>query len=171
MGVYPVMQAQWLAVMGSNPSYFKGTDRPVDSVSWENCVVFCERLGQRFRLPTEAEWEYACRAGTSTAYYTGDGLDALKRAGWCSYDGTLGSGMETRPVGQFEPNAWGLYDMTGNVWEWCLDKRGDYRVLRGGSWCGTPRNGRSADKVLDRADYRYSHIGFRILLCPDDQGP
>jgi len=106
--IYPVTQAQWLWAPGDQPSYYKGNTRPVESVSWDDCIGFCnrltERIGERFRLPTEAEWEHACRAGTTTAYYSGNGLEALKGAGWCSYDGKIRK-ASTRPVGQFEPNA------------------------------------------------------------------
>jgi uncharacterized protein (TIGR02996 family) len=98
LGTYPVTQAQWLAVMGSNPSKFQGDDRPVEQVSWDDCVALCERLGEEFRLPTEAQWEYACRAGTTTAYYTGDGVEALKRAGWCRYDQKAARAKETSPT-------------------------------------------------------------------------
>jgi formylglycine-generating enzyme required for sulfatase activity len=111
--------------MGSNPSGFEGDNRPVESVSWGDCQEFCRKLGEqdgkRYRLPTEAEWEYACRAGTTTDYCSGDGRKALRQVGWCSFDGDFGSAKETKPVGQFQPNAWGLYDMHGNVWEWCQD--------------------------------------------------
>src|SRR3954463_1058768 len=119
LGISPVTQGQWQAVMGSNSSRFQGDRRPGENVFWDDCVAFCRRLGEKFRLPTEAEWEYACRAGTMTAYYTGDGVEALKRAGWGSAEGT-------RPVGQFEPNAWGIFDMHGNVLEWVADWFGAY---------------------------------------------
>jgi uncharacterized protein (TIGR02996 family) len=187
MGVHPVTQAQWQAIMGDNPSGFKGDTLPVETVSWDDCQEFVEMLGQRtgerFRLPTEAEWEYACRAGTTTAYSTGDGLDALKRAGWCSYDGKYRGAEETRPVGQFEPNAWGLYDMHGNVYEWCQDRYGPYekqdqkdpkgstngtdRVLRGGSWLGHPRACRSAYRLRGEPGDRSDCFGCRVLLCLD----
>jgi formylglycine-generating enzyme required for sulfatase activity len=196
LSICPVTQAQWLVVMGDDPSYFKGHDRPVEQVSWHDCSAFCQRVGEQVgeqgRLPTEAEWEYACRAGTTTAYYTGDGLAALKRAGWCSYDGETLSAEQTRPVGQFEPNAWGLYDLHGNVFEWVADwfavypegdvtdpfsgGGGTFRVLRGGCWGNAPEDCRSAyrGKSLyfpEGNDSERSHyLGFRVLLCPREAG-
>ncbi len=127
-GIHPVTQAQWKAITGATPSHFKGENRPVETVSWEACQEFCKKLtahlkGQvTIRLLSEAEWEYACRAGTTTDYHTGDGEAALKKAGW--YSGNASS--ETHPVGELAANAWGLYDMHGNVWEWCQDWYGPY---------------------------------------------
>jgi formylglycine-generating enzyme required for sulfatase activity len=186
LGTHPVTQAQWRAVMGNNPSRVKAADHPVEMVSWTNCTEFCKRLryrtGKHFRLPTEAEWEYACRAGTATAYHGGNGVDALRKVGWCSYDDVQGSAGGTQPVGQLAPNAWGLWDMHGNVWEWCRDWYGHYegegkdpigpgfgsaRVLRGGSWYYGPRFCRSARRVWKEPNTRYADIGFRILLCPE----
>ena len=161
MGKYEVTQEQWEAVMGSNPSNFKGAKNPVEQVSWEDCEKFIGKLkekvsGRDFRLPTEAEWEYACRAGSTTDYCYGDGDESLDEYAW--YYGN--SESKTHPVGQKKANAWGLYDMHGNVWEWCSDWYGDYadgavsdpkgpesgsaRVLRGGSWGGNARDCRSA---------------------------
>jgi uncharacterized protein (TIGR02996 family) len=155
LGIHPVTQAQWQALMGNNPSHFKGDNRPVETVTWRDCQDFCRRLGERegqpIRLPTEAEWEYACRAGTTTEYCSGNGVPALRRVGWCSDEGKDGSARETKPVGQFQSNAWGLFDMHGNVWERCQDGMRTYhsedvidpqgaggkraaRALRGGSW-------------------------------------
>jgi uncharacterized protein (TIGR02996 family) len=187
LGVYPVTQAQWRAVTGGDPSKFNGDGRPIETVSWEDCVAFCEKLARKagglFRLPTEAEWEFAARAGTTTAYCTGDGLGAMKRAGWCSYHG---GARETKLVGQFEPNAWGLYDVHGNVWEWCSDRYGPYpcgpvedpggcaggedRVRRGGSWLYGPRLCRSAYRSKNAPASRggsIGNVGCRVVLCPD----
>ena len=129
MGKYPITQAQWIAVMGKNPSHFKGDNRPVESVSWHDGVEFCKRLfdktGKAYRLPSESEWEYACRAGTTTPFYFGETITT----DLANYNGkyTYASGPkgvyrgETTEVGSFPPNAFGLYDMHGNVWEWCAD--------------------------------------------------
>ncbi len=151
VGVYPVTQSQWQAVMGSNPSHFRGDNRPVESVTWDDCQEFCKKVtdltGKPIRLPTEAEWEYACRAGTTGEYFSGNGEDALKQVGW--YFGN--SGDQTHAVGEKQaPNPWGLHDVHGNLWEWCQDlyapldsedisdpiylNSGDTRVVRGGSW-------------------------------------
>ncbi len=174
-----VTQMQWEKVMGDNPSYFKGPDRPVENVSWDDCQKFIKRVsaldGVPYRLPTAAEWEYACRAGS-----TGDWgkrkngeegpLDVM---GW--YEDN--SGGTTHPVAQKEPNAWGLYDMHGNVWEWCADQDewgGPYRVTRGGSW--NDRAGRcAADSryvcydASDRVE-NYRNDGLILYLCHSDLG-
>ena len=137
MGIYPVTQEQYAAVTGDNPSEFKGQNRPVEKVSWEDAVAFCEKLTEQaaaravcptgcvFRLPTEAEWEYCCRAGTETATAFGDGLSSEQANFNGNYpygDAKKGPYLEqTSDVGSYQPNAWGLYDMHGNVWEWCLD--------------------------------------------------
>ena len=183
MGATPVTQTQWKLVMGHIPSYFHGDDLPVEEVSWDDAVAFCNRLSQmdkrRYRLPTEAEWEYACRAGTTTAYYTGDTETALGEAGW--YHGN--SGNTSHPVGQKQPNAWGLYDMLGNVFQWCGDWYGDYpdsdatdptgadsgenRVIRGGSWSDDPATCRCADRSDYSPDRRYYSFGFRVVLDSD----
>jgi len=150
MGKYEVSQEQYAQMTGENPSKFKGDHHPVERVSWDDGAAFCRVLttktGKAFRLPTEAEWEYACRAGTTTIYHAGENESDLAKAGW--YKGN--SGGMTHPVGKKEPNAWGLHDMHGNVWEWCWDWYGSYssgsqadprgpasgkrRVYRGGSW-------------------------------------
>jgi len=127
MGKYEVTQEQWVAVMGSNPSYYKGRARPVEEVSYDDVQIFIRKLNEKegtgkYRLPTEAEWEYAARAGTTTAYSFGDDKNKLGQYAW--YDDN--SGNETHPVGELKPNAWGLYDMHGNVMEWCSDWKGDY---------------------------------------------
>ena len=155
LGKYLVTQEQWEAVMGNNPSHFKGPKNPVEQVSWDDCQQFLEQAqregrprGGKFQLPTEAQWEYACRAGSTTRYCFGDDESELGEYAW--YDAN--SGSKTHPVGEKKPNAWGLYDMHGNVWEWCQDwydggyyansptddptgpATGSDRVFRGGGW-------------------------------------
>jgi hypothetical protein len=168
-----VTQAQWQAIMSDNPAYFQGDDRrPVEQVSWEDAVRFCEALsaqtGGAYRLPTEAEWEYACRAGTTGARY-GD-LDAVA---WYGNNAQ----RTTRPVGEKQPNPRGLYDMLGNVWEWCQDwydehpsepqrdpkgpPSGDGRVVRGGAWNGVARFCRAAQRNGLAPATRINVIGFR----------
>ncbi|MBE9074521.1 formylglycine-generating enzyme family protein, partial [Microcystis sp. LEGE 08355] len=189
IGKYPVTQAQYEAVMGTNPSYFKNNSwfqnnpqNPVEKVSWNDAQAFCRKLsqitGKTYRLPTEAEWEYACRAGTTTRFYFGDDANQLGDYAWYSAN----SQDKTHPVGQKKPNAWGLYDMIGNVWEWCEDnwhstyenapKDGsawltnddDYQILRGGSWCYNPFFCRSAFRNdFDRRVGFYGSLGFRVV--------
>ena len=122
MGIYHVTQEQYEAVMGKNPSNFKGQQNPVETVSWDEAVEFCkkasEKAGKKVRLPTEAEWEYACRAGSKTRFCFGDDDDKLGDFAWYAAN----SGNTTHPVGQKKPNAWGLYDLHGNVWQWCADR-------------------------------------------------
>jgi formylglycine-generating enzyme required for sulfatase activity len=174
IGKYEVTQAQYRAVTGMNPSSFRGDDLPVDSVSWSDAVEFCNKLsrttGRAYRLPTEAEWEYAARAKT-TGPFAGD-ADLIT---W--YDAN--SGNRTHPVGQKEPNGFGLYDMNGNVWEWCQSKYRPYpyraddgredlqgkdvRVMRGGSWLSAQKGCRSAYRRRVPPDDRT--IGFRIVLA------
>ena len=134
LGIHAVTQAQWKTVMGNNPSHSKGKDRPVEQVSWDDCQEFCAKLsqkdGKRYGLPTEAEWEYACRAGTTTPFYFGETIDPDQ----VNYDGNFPYGKGTKreygrrttSVGSFSPNAWGLFDMHGNVWEWCQDEYRPY---------------------------------------------
>lgn len=175
MGIHPVTQAQWRQVMGSNPSFFKGDTLPVETVSWENAMAFCGKLsrktGRTVGLPTEAQWEYACRAGT-----TGDYAGKLDTMAW--YD--KNSGSTTHPVGTKQPNAWGLYDMHGNVWEWCLDwygaypagsvvdpqgpSSGSYRVFRGGCWCYFASSCRSAYRDYFSPGIASFDLGFRPLV-------
>lgn len=183
LGQYEVTEAQWNAVMPDNPSRYKGNDLPVHWVSAADAQTFCQRLtarlGRQVRLPTEAEWEYACRAGTTTAYPFGEASDNLARHAW--YDGH--SRRSPNPVGGKEPNAWGLYDMLGNVWEWCADayqpgyagaptdgtarqaaSDDDYRrVLRGGSWFDKAEDLRSASRMGRPAGMRSIYIGFRVV--------
>lgn len=178
MGKYEVTQAQWQAVMGSNPSEFKGDNLPVENVSWNDAQEFIGKLNARnvgyvYRLPSEAEWEYACRAGTSGDY--AGNLDAMA---W--YDGN--SNSTTHPVGSKQPNSFGLFDMHGNVYEWCEDwNHGSYagaptdgsawlsggeqksRVLRGGSWGSLATRLRSAYRYYFAPDTRGSNIGFRVV--------
>ena len=192
LGVYEVTQAQYEKVMGKNPSYFQGAvvgnenaDLPVENVSWDEAVKFCKKLsdlpeekkaGREYRLPTEAEWEYACRAGSKTAYSFDDEEGLLPEYGWFSRN----SSDRTHTVGLLEPNAWGLYDMHGNVWEWCSDRQGKYpkgavsdptgpkvgsfRVLRGGSWFLGAANCRSANRIRNDPSYRLYYYGFRVAL-------
>ncbi len=184
LGKTEVTQKQWKSVMGSNPSYFKGDNLPVECVSWDDCQEFCKKAGMR--LPTEAEWEYACRAGSTTAYYWGNALNGDKANCDGNYPcGTTVKGpykQKTTPVGSYSPNAWGLYDMHGNVWEWCADWYGDYqggavtdptgpgagshRVGRGGSWYCDASYCRSAYRGRDDPDRRYYVLGLRVALLP-----
>jgi formylglycine-generating enzyme required for sulfatase activity/tRNA A-37 threonylcarbamoyl transferase component Bud32 len=183
IGKYPVTQAQYEAVMGTNPSRFKNNlQNPVEKVSWNDAQAFCRKLsqitGKTYRLPTEAEWEYACRAWTTTRYYFGDDASQLGDYAWYSAN----SQSKTHPVGQKKPNAWGLYDMSGNVWEWCEDnwhdsyenapKDGsawltndnDYKIVRGGSWYYDPNVCRSAYRGLYyRRDGSGNSFGFRVV--------
>jgi formylglycine-generating enzyme required for sulfatase activity len=180
LGKYEVTRREWKAVMGSNPSRFEGDNRPVESVSWDDVQEFIKKLnakegGDKYRLPTEAEWEYACRAGTTTNWYFGDNENLLGDYAWYRDN----SGNETKPVGQKKPNAFGLYDMHGNVWEWCQDWYGSYesgnqtdpqgpvsgsrRVSRGGSWRGSGSSTRAAFRYYGNLGYGYGTVGFRLL--------
>jgi formylglycine-generating enzyme required for sulfatase activity len=183
MGVFEVTQAQWEAVVGTCPSMFGGNPTyPVEQVSWEDCQEFIRRLNGMgigtFRLPTEAEWEYACRAGKQTAFSFGG--DPRKLEKYANYFGTPKEGERSpMPVGSFAPNAWGLYDMHGNVWEWCSDWYSTYqatkqtdpvgpahgvsRVERGGSWYCSPVRCRSAHRYRYSPSYRYYTLGFRLV--------
>jgi formylglycine-generating enzyme required for sulfatase activity len=200
MGMFPVNQKQWRAVtalpkinrdLEADPSRFKGGDRPVEQVSWLEAKEFCDRIAQRtsrpYRLPTEAEWEYACRAGTTTPFYYGETIttDLANYNGNYTYGkGTKGEyRQETTTVGSFPANGFGLYDMHGNVWEWCEDHwHSDYEgaptdgsawlnleqkepnyVLRGGSWGDYPGYCRSASRFDDVAGTRVDCSGFRVV--------
>lgn len=183
LGATEVTQAQYRQVIGRNPSVFKGDNLPVDNVSWDDAVKFCQllsvRIGKTVRLPTEAEWEYACRAGTATRYFFGVDTDHAELADHAWYEAN--SARQTHPVGRKKPNPWGLYDMGGNVWEWCSDrfngpyedktvtdpqgaKGGDTRVLRGGCWETGPLGTRSANRGGVIPTRGTSRFGFRIVV-------
>jgi len=189
MGRYSITQAQWRAVaslpkvereLNPDPSFFKGDNRPVENVSWYEAMEFCARLsghtGQVYTLPSESQWEYACRAGTTTPFHFGETITP----DLANYDGN-----ETTEVGSFPPNRFGLYDMHGNVWEWCLDHShdsyngapadgiawvtggdSDRRMLRGGSWFSYPRLCRSAYRLDNFPDLRVNLFGFRVVSVP-----
>lgn len=201
MGKYEVTQAQWQAIMGTNPSYYKGDKLPVDSVSWNDAVEFCQKLsaktGREYRLPNEAEWEYACRAGTTTLFSYGDNITPEL----VNYDGIVPYGSAPRgvyrgsptEVGSFAPNGFGLYDMEGNIWEWCADIYHDnyngaptdgsawldsykpsvnvslgpnqsFRVLRGGSYGLQSNYCRAASRHKDISDNpSYYIFGLRVV--------
>jgi len=197
MSKFPITQEQWHAIMNWEPPYrCKGPKRPVDRVSWKHAVEFCKRLskriGQVYRLPTEAEWEYACRAGTSTPFHYGETLttDLANYVGEHIYQlepkGIYRHG--STDAGSFPPNAFGLYDMHGNVWEWCADQwhdnyvgaptdgsvwengnRVEERVLRGGSWHEPPANCRSATRLKMNEDEAEDFFGFRVALTSLDK--
>ncbi len=198
LGIHEVTQGHYRVVMGDNPSHFKGSDDlPVETVSWLDAVEFCNKLSERekrtpfyriagtevtvvggdgYRLPTEAEWEYACRAKSTTLYSFGDNPDKLGDHAWYASN----ADFKTHPVGQKLPNAWGLHDMPGNVWEWCADGYDEkyyassppadppgalgasHRVFRGGSWRFFPGRCRPAFRSGHAPDYRFSDVGFRV---------
>jgi formylglycine-generating enzyme required for sulfatase activity len=198
LGKYAVTQGQWAVLVGNNPSDFKqvGKDAPVENVSWDDAMAFCKRLTERERvlgrlpegyeytLPTESEWEYACRAGTTTPFHTGANLTTSQGNynGKYPYAGNAKGEYRaaTTKVGSFAPNDWGLSDMHGNVWEWCLDWYGDYpkgavidptgafagsrRVDRGGGWGSSAQCCRSASRYWGEPGYRDSNLGFRLAL-------
>ena len=177
-----VTQAQWKAVMGNNPSNFPGDNLPVECVFWRDAVTFCKKLsekeGRHYRLPTEAEWEFACRAGTQHKYYFGDDASQLGKYAWYLSN----SNVETHAVAKRIPNAWGLYDMLGNVEEWCSDWYADYptsavtnpkgphvgkeHVLRGGAWNCPASFCRCAYRDHGTPDVGYNSAGFRVVLDP-----
>src|SRR5262245_223896 len=169
-----VTQAQWREVMGSNPSHFQGDDRPVEQVSWNDAQEFIRRMnqldkGKVYRLPTEAEWEYACRAGS-----TDQGWGGIEGTGWWHRN----SDNQTHPVAQLRPSGWGLYDMLGNVWEYCSDWKapyaagpvtdptgpphGYYKLSRGGSWFDVPRAANATFRASPDPDSRTNSQGFRL---------
>jgi uncharacterized protein (TIGR02996 family) len=177
MGVYQFTQAQWQLVMGDSPSHFSGPTCPVETITWsrskECCAQLSERFGGRFRLPSEAEWEYACRAGTYSAYHSGNDEAALARAGWYAKN----SDRRTMPVGELTPNAWGLHDMHGNVYEWCADRFRTFSAepvtnpfgretsshsIRGGYWGRPYQSCRSAYRDGYTRGAQASIAGFRV---------
>ena len=180
VGKYEVTQALWQAVMGSNPSIFKGDDLPVEEVSWKDCQKFITKLnamtGKRFRLPSEAEWEYAARGGKKSRGYLYSGSNAIGDVAW--YEGN--SSFMTHAVGTKQPNELGIYDMTGNVWEWCQDRYGSYssspqtnptgavggsrRVFRGGSWSYSARRCCTSSRSGYSPGYRRYDLGLRLVL-------
>ena len=180
MGKYEVTQALWKAVMGSNPSNFKGDNLPVEKVIWNDCQEFISKLnritGKTFRLPTEAEWEYAARGGNKSRGYQYSGSNNLSDVAW--YEDN--SGNKTHAVGTKQPNELGIYDMTGNVLEWCQDRYGKYsstsqvnptgansgsdRVYRGGSWIGNAWFCRSSYRYGSSPDNRSYALGLRLVL-------
>ncbi len=189
VGMFEVTQAEYARVVGSSPSYFQGPQNPVEQVSWEEAVEFCRRLstrpeeqaaGRAYRLPTEAEWEYACRAGSTTDFHFGDDKERLGQYAWFDEN----SGSTTHPAGEKRPNAWGLYDMPGNVWEWCQDwfaaypdsadavvdpqgpLAGSQRVLRGGDWGFTAWFCFSSLRFGVEPSNRSFIMGFRVVAVP-----
>ena len=203
LGTHPVTQGQYQAIMGSNPSHFKGSDDlPVENVSWLDAVSFCNKMSEKdkrtpfyringtdvadvggngYRLPSEAEWEYACRAGMAGLFPWGDDIGKQGEHAWFSDN----SDSKTHPVGQKCPNAWGLYDMLGNVWEWCADwydekyyasspaadppgpSEASYRVFRGGSWGDDAGYCRPAYRSRYVPESRISYLGFRVAAVQE----
>ncbi len=183
LGESEITQKQWEDVMGNNPSKFKGMYRPVERISWNDTQTFIEKLNDRekgdfYRLPTEAEWEYAARAGTTTVYSFGDDPKVIRDYAWF---GNEGYGGDTHEVGQKKANPWGLVDMHGNVWEWVQDwyspnyykntpeinpkgaETGQYKIYRGGSWVTKSNNLRSAVRYSGLPSTRSGDIGFRLV--------
>lgn len=185
-----VTQDQWQRLMGSQPGWFKGANLPIENVNWIEAMEFCHRLtqmerqrgrlkkGSAYSLPSEAQWEYACRAGS-----TGDFSGEFDEMAWCSFN----SGGKTHPVATRKPNAWGFFDMYGNVWEWCWDKyadsyfglavlnplgskKGPDRVIRGGGWLSSPSISRSSARLKLAPNQRRHNRGFRVAIGPLDGG-
>jgi len=180
MAATEVTQEQYECVMGINPSKFRALHHPAEQVSWTHAVAFCKKLsdktGLNVRLPTEAQWEYACRAGAKTRFSFGENDKLLESYAWH----IANSDSQTHPVATGKPNAWGLYDMHGNVYEWCRDwhngypvnamtdpegpAEGTYRVLRGGAWYSSQEHCRSTNRYKNTPDYWFNGIGFRPIL-------
>jgi formylglycine-generating enzyme required for sulfatase activity len=179
---YFVTQAQWQAVMGYNPSLKKCDDCPVENITWDEAQTYCKKqselTGRGYRMPTEAEWEYAARGGKKSDAFTYSGSNNIDDVAWYGSN----AGGAPHPVGQKQPNELGLYDMTGNAWEWCSDwydenyygsgpaqnpqgaSTGPLRVIRGGSWRSPPRDCRAVDRNFDLPDYHSGSIGFRLVV-------
>lgn len=187
LGKYEVTQKQWEIVMGANPSRFTNSSNPVENVSWANCQTFVKKLDERFAasgatfsLPTEAQWEYACRAGDASKYGVGNDESALGDYAWFDTN----ANKATHPVGEKKPNAWGLHDMQGNVWEWCADwydakyysqslvqdpagpSVGVYRLVRGGGWNSFAPHCRPANRLLYTPTGHHASLGLRAVCKP-----
>ncbi|MBO7092620.1 MAG: SUMF1/EgtB/PvdO family nonheme iron enzyme, partial [Victivallales bacterium] len=194
MGRYEITQKQWQAVMGNNPSNFKFDENPVEGITWNEAMKFCEKLnemaadsipdGYKITLPTEAQWEFAARGGKRTKYYPYSGSDIIDDVAWHSEN----SNVRTQPVGMKFANELGLYDMTGNVWEWCLDAcewenkvmtdtyrdgvvdpistKGELHIIRGGGWLSSPKNCRIANRLCCDTNFKIYNLGLRIVLVP-----
>lgn len=167
IGKYEITQNQYAAVMSSNPSLYLSADAPVETVSWEMAKQFCEKLSaltsQTIALPSENQWEYACRAETTTPFCAGTTAEDLNSVAWFREN----THERTQPVGQKRPNAWGLYDMHGNVWEWCEDPgpgEGE-RILKGGSWMDAPEFCRCAARTKLRQNVITPNVGFRVIAA------
>ena len=192
LGVFEVTQGEYEKVIEERPSVFIGIHLPVNQISREDAVTFCKKLsdlpeekatGRNYRLPTEAEWEYACRANSPTAYCFGDSTESLGEYAWFDTN----DGRTPHPVGQKKPNRWGLYDMHGNVWEWCNDwyieypsgaainpsgpRGGKSFVFRGGSWSNPAASCRSAHRFTIEPTFRSGSLGFRVALSPPAKQP
>jgi formylglycine-generating enzyme required for sulfatase activity len=189
IGVYEVTQQEYESVMGRNPSFFKGANLPVEKVSYLQALNYCRAIttddrkagripgDMAYRLPTEAEWEYACLAGVDTAFSFGDSPEAAEDHAWT----TETAEDRTQPVGQKKPNLWGLYDMHGNVWEWCTDwfathpvagqlvdpvgpPNGEQKVFKGGSWYQETKFSRYTSRFVMKPDMSINYVGFRVVL-------